>query len=365
MIWTPKLWTPSTLRAMVCAACGKPYSLRRQLFRPMLGAVTNIGPCACCGGGGGGDECDEALVTCGGETAVSNATLTISGCLSNYGARFGERTGADLFTPTSSVANVTTAPTVTCNNGITFSSYSDCLTAVDWEDVSNVAFIETECLSANLNGSYSTSDITDDGFGTITATFHVGTPQAIGETPGTDLGILFAIETGHSYRCCGGEPGEGIRTRKGYVHTITATYDCAPCDDKSVAGRIQSLSFQTQLTQVYQGTEWGSCTPHEEVPLIVGGSIGNFPGNCTIDAECGSFWSYFPGTPFFDRPFRGECGQTLAQFCANPSSNCLNGLTCEECRNAVRCKTNSLLGCSLACGTCGKASRIVVCGGVS
>jgi hypothetical protein len=69
MIWTPKLWTPSNARALACAACGKPHSLRRQLFRPWLGAVTNIGPCGCC----------DSSFACADCRTSPFATLTISG----------------------------------------------------------------------------------------------------------------------------------------------------------------------------------------------------------------------------------------------------------------------------------------------
>jgi hypothetical protein len=69
MIWTPKLWTPSTRRALACAMYGKPHSLRRQLFRPMFSAVTNIGPCECCGGSFACADCRTSQF----------ATLTVNG----------------------------------------------------------------------------------------------------------------------------------------------------------------------------------------------------------------------------------------------------------------------------------------------
>jgi hypothetical protein len=81
MIWTPKLWTPSSARELACAACGKPHSLRRQLFRPWLGAVTNIGPCECCGGGG--DPTYECNFCNGADELPESCTVAISGVTNN------------------------------------------------------------------------------------------------------------------------------------------------------------------------------------------------------------------------------------------------------------------------------------------
>jgi hypothetical protein len=65
MLHLPKLWTPENRKALLCAVCGKPYSIGRKLLQPMLGlgAVHNLGPCACCGGGGytNCEDCEEHL----------------------------------------------------------------------------------------------------------------------------------------------------------------------------------------------------------------------------------------------------------------------------------------------------------------
>jgi hypothetical protein len=241
MLYHPKLWTPTNRKALLCAVCGKPYSLGRQLLRPMLGlgAVHNLGPCACCGGGG-----DPVLFEfCGCE--VRSVSLSLNG----GNAIDFKRALVDGGCPDHEVES-----TSVTHNGV---NGGGCRLIVGGIEGTGTVTYEFNCNYSNLNGSYNTTNASLGGGGNVSATFLLGEFHD-DDDRGIEIGHLKSETWTRNISPCGAFLFESL-DRWFYVWEIALTIACTSSGCDSGKSRlawtwVASTQAWTRCRKWSQGT---------------------------------------------------------------------------------------------------------------